>query len=180
MMASGAAATTASRSASMSPLCRLLTRTIRRGRSPSGTACLRKATERARASGLPSGATESSRSRMTASAPLVNALSSLRLLSAGANRNERIGLFWPHPHEGLASALGDQLAILIVSAMVKLDDAGAGARFRFALGDHFGRGMHGVAFKQWMRKLDLGHAEICDRGADREVGHRHPDHQPER
>ena len=33
----------------------------------------------------------------------------------------------PHPHEGLAAAFGDQLAVLLVGAVVELDDAGVRA-----------------------------------------------------
>jgi len=53
----------------------------------------------------------------------------------------------PHAHEGLAAALGDELVVLVIGAVMKLNDAGAGPRFRFALADHLGRAMHGVAFE---------------------------------
>ena len=33
----------------------------------------------------------------------------------------------PHAHEGLAAAFGDQLAVLIVGAVMEFDDAGAAA-----------------------------------------------------
>src|ERR1700683_816757 len=62
-------------------------------------AALRNAAALCRARALPSSATESSRSTMRASAPLVIALSSFLALSAGTKSKERIG----HPcHSGAA------------------------------------------------------------------------------
>ena len=63
---------------------------------------------------------------------------------------------------------------------MKLDDAGARPRFRFALADYLGRAMHGVAFEQRVREFDVGHAQIGDGGADRHVGNLDADHQPQR
>src|SRR5579864_5504407 len=88
--------------------------------------------------------------------------------------------FGPHQDERLAAAFGDQLVVLIVGAVVKLDDAGAGAGFGFALADDLGRAMHGVVLEQRVGEFDLGHAEIGDRRADRHVGDLDADHQPER
>src|ERR1700676_2359118 len=56
--------------------------------------------------------------------------------------------FGPHQDERLAAAFGDQLVVLIVGAVVKLDDAGAGARCRFALADDLGAPMHGIVLEQ--------------------------------
>ncbi len=39
------------------------------------------------------------------------------------------GSLRPHAHKGLAAALGDQLVVMVVGAVMKLDDTGAGARF---------------------------------------------------
>src|ERR1700692_4424138 len=66
--------------------------------------------------------------------------------------------FGPHQDERLAAAFGDQLVVLIVGSVVKLDDAGAGARFRFALADDFGAAMHGIVLEQRVGGFDLGHA----------------------
>jgi hypothetical protein len=86
---------------------------------------------------------------INASAPLDIALSSLRALSAGTNKSERMRdkLLRPHAHKSLAAALGDELVILVIGTVMKFDDASARPRFRFALADHFGRAMHGVTFE---------------------------------
>src|ERR1700686_258510 len=86
----------------------------------------------------------------------------------------------PHQDERLAAAFGDQLVVLIVGAVMKLDDAGAGARFRFALADDLGGAMHGIVLEQRVGEFDLGHAEIGDGRADRHVGNLDADHQTER
>src|SRR5580704_3007758 len=70
--------------------------------------------------------------------------------------------FWPHQDERLAAAFGDQLVVLIIGAVMKLDDAGAGTRFRFALADDLGGAMHGVVLEQRVGEFDIGHAEIGD------------------
>src|SRR5215471_3831890 len=219
MMASGFAGAIASRSASVSPVCSPFTRTIKYGRCAFDIAFFRKAAADSRARALPSKAIESSRSTISASAPLDIALSSLRALSAGTNKSERMwvsplrhsgaaprrpllcatntsagivdsGLalsaprndssLRPQAHEGLAAALGDELVVLVIGAVMKFDDAGAGPRLRFALANNLGRAMHGVAFEQGVREFDVGHAEIGDGGADRHVGNLDADHQPER
>jgi hypothetical protein len=36
---------------------------------------------------------------------------------------------WPHDHEHRSAAFGDELVALVVHAVMKLDDAGAGSRF---------------------------------------------------
>src|SRR5262249_17346876 len=155
---------TASRSASINPVLRPLARTSRRGRFCAAPTSLRKASEVARASALRSPATESSRSRISASAPLSNPLASFRGLSPGTNKRERIAmtllahdlirkpvptfrdhaLSRPHAHVGLAAAFGDELAVLIEAAVQQVDDAGLRARFRLALAEHFRAGVDGV------------------------------------
>ncbi len=99
---------------------------------------------------------------------------------AGRLRRRHLGRIWPHTNEGLAAAFGDQLVVLVEGAVMEFDDAGAGPRLRFALADDFGGAMHGVALEQRMRKFDVGHAEIGDRGADRHVGDLNADHEAER
>src|ERR1700728_4831124 len=198
MIASGLARTTASRSASVRPVCKPFTRTRRYGRGVVATVSRRKAAALSRARALPSYAIESSRSTISASAPLVIAFSSFLALSAGTKRNERIGnpsrapfrsreaaernsrSRRPHAHEGLAAALRDQLVVLVVGAVMKLDDAGAGPRLRFALTDDFGSRVHGVAFEKRMGEFHLGHPEIRDRGAHGKGADRHADHQAKR
>src|SRR6266702_2201391 len=182
MIASGLAGATASRSASVSPVCKPFTRTIRHGRVALAVASLTNAAAASRARALPSSAIESSRSMISASAPLDIALSSFLALSAGTKSSERIRsqLFRPHPHEGLAAAFGDELVVLVIGAVMKFDDAGAGARFGFALADDLSRAMHRIALEQWMREFDVGHAEIRNRGADGHVRDLDANHQPER
>src|SRR5215469_16345874 len=139
MIASGLVGATASRSASTRPVCRLFTRTMRYGRDVLAIASLRKLAAASRARALPSHAIESSRSIINASAPLDIALSSFFALSAGTKRSERIRIYFdrnllgPHAHERLTAALGHELVILVIGAMMKFDDPGAGARFRFAI-----------------------------------------------
>src|SRR4029078_11381230 len=72
------------------PVSRPLIRTSRRGRCLLVPAFLRNASAASRAAGLRSGTIESSRSIITAAAPLASALSSLGLASAGAKRKERM------------------------------------------------------------------------------------------
>src|SRR5712691_7151866 len=86
----------------------------------------------------------------------------------------------PHPHENLPPAFGDQLVVLIVGAVEKLDDAGARSRARLALAQDLAGAMYGVALEQRMREFHLGHAEIGDGSADREVVDHDADHQAER
>src|SRR6516165_5859467 len=84
------AGTTASRSASARPVVNPLMRTRRRGRCAALTASVMKAAARMRASVLPCAGIESSRSTITASAPLAIALSSFFPSSAGTKSSERI------------------------------------------------------------------------------------------
>src|SRR5690348_524746 len=181
MMASGRAVTTASRSSSIRPVCSPLTRTRRRGRVAWAAAALTNPAASPRARAFCSGAIESSRSTMMASAPLAIALSSFLPPSAGTNRYDRIAadfsslaassaasLVWsfgPHADEGLAAALGNELVVLIVGAVVELDDAGTRSRLRLALGDHLGGAVHGVVLEQRVGEFDLCHAEVGDCGA---------------
>ena len=127
--ASGLPATMASRSASVMPVSRPLMRTSRRGRSFLSAVALRNSRHAARACGLRSGVIESSRSMMTASAPLAIALSSLVPPSAGTNRRERIAcsvLFGPHLDENIAVAFRHLRAVLLEGLVMECDDAGVG------------------------------------------------------
>ena len=90
MIASGFVGAMASRSASVRPVCRPFTRTIMYGRGVFAMTSLRNSAALSRARVLPSSAIESSRSTISASAPLVIALSSFLALSAGTKRSERI------------------------------------------------------------------------------------------
>ena len=89
MIASGAAAITASRSASVRPVSIAFTRTRRRGWPFAPRASFRKASAVLRASSLLAAEIESSRSTISASAPLVMPLSSFFGLSPGTKRRER-------------------------------------------------------------------------------------------
>src|ERR1700733_346722 len=100
MMASGRPAATASRSASVRPVCKLLTRTMRYGRSAVALASLRKESAVPRAATLFSGATESSRSMTSASAPQVIPLANFFGLSAGTKSSERMFVFPDRDREG--------------------------------------------------------------------------------
>src|SRR5450830_1638400 len=186
-MASGFPGTIASRSASVMPVSSPLMRTRMRGLAVCAVASFKKDNAAARARSLRSGAIESSRSMMTASAPLAIALSSLVPPSAGTNRSERItfsaslvGSLRPHDDEGLAVAFGHQRAVLLEGLVMKFNDAGAGARFRRALAHDLRAAVDGVALEQRIGKFHVGHAEIGNRGADRHVGNLDANHQPER
>src|ERR687888_2634310 len=50
----------------------------------------------------------------------------------------------PHAHEDLAATFGHELVVLIVGAVVELDDAGARPRRRLALADHLAGAVDGV------------------------------------
>src|ERR1700694_5749976 len=221
MIASGLPGMTASRSSSVSPVSSPFTRTRRRGRFAAPWACCRKASALARASALRSVEIESSRSTISASAPLAIALSSFLGESAGTNRRERMDFSFvipgngkkrgrpgiqteasclisgfrvhafgaprndlplcrPLAHEGLPPAFGNELAVLIVGAVMKLDDARGRSRIGFAFVQDLGGAMHGIILEQRMGKFRLGHAEIGDRGADGEIIDGNADHQPER
>src|ERR1700748_2149942 len=133
----------------------------------------------ARAAIFWSGAIESSRSRISASAAVFLALSNFRVLSPGTNRNERmVSGLWFAMHQSGAAAAGDHLAPLIGRGVLEFDDTLSGPRFAGALGDDLGVGLQSIAMEHRLRKFDVGHAEIADRGAERRVIHTHPDHDP--
>src|SRR6185437_2220732 len=178
--ASGLPGTMAARSSSVMPVSRPLMRTSSCGRLALGALLLRKSSAAARAAPLRSGAIESSRSTMTASAPLATALSSFEPPSAGTKRRERMCLFRPLDDEHVAVALGDELAVLLEALMMEFDDAGVRARLRFALGDDGRLATHGVAFEQRVGEAHVRHAEIGNGRSDGHVGDLDADHQAER
>src|SRR5580704_7560477 len=86
----------------------------------------------------------------------------------------------PHPHESRTATLCDEFVVLVVGAVMKLDDSRTGPRFRFALAEDLGGCMQRVALEYGMGKFHVAHPEIGDRRADGEITHRHADHQSER
>src|SRR4029453_2993962 len=134
-----------------------------------------------RAATLPSGAMESSRSRISASAAVFFALSNLRTLSPGTNRNERIASRLRFSqHQAGAAAACHHLAALVGHGVLELDQSLPRARFALALGDAFGVRPQRVAMEHGLGKLDLGHAEIADGGAERGIVDAHSDHDSQR
>src|SRR6188508_1111183 len=123
-----------------------------------------------RAADFAAGATESSRSTITTSAPDRKAFSSFFCESPGTNSSERIsgGLLMDHR---LAAASGDEVAGLVEGAVLEFDDAAIRPRLRFAHADHFRFDMHRIAVKQRVREGRLGHAEIGDCRAQRGFMH---------
>src|SRR5215471_7785561 len=86
-------------------------------------------------------ATESSRSRISASGPDEGPLASLRSESPGTNKKERMGLVSALgllAHQRLADALRHRLAALVDGDVAEFDDAGVGTRLAFAHTDHLG------------------------------------------
>src|SRR5574337_253365 len=164
----------------------------------------------ARACALRAAATESSRSRISTSAPLASALASLRSLSAGTNSSERsfsaltglpsgpCGTTSPRDvehglraagrrrsrrlpqHQRLAGAGADLVAVLVETLVPEGDDAGV--RARGARADFLDRRARAdrVAVEHRFRETHVGHPEVGDRRAERRVVHRQPDHEAER
>src|SRR6267142_4049148 len=137
-------------------------------------------TER-RAPTFSSGAMESSRSRISASAAVFLAFSNLRWLSPGTNRNDRIGLDLRFAmHQAGPAAACHHLAALIGHGVLELDDTLVRPRLALALGDDLGVRLERIAVKYRFWKLDVGHAEVADRGAERRIVDAHADHDAER
>src|SRR3954452_10411734 len=134
-----------------------------------------------RAASFWSGAIESSRSRISASAAVFFALSNLRRLSPGTNRNDRMGsTLRLAVHQPGAAAACNHLAALVGRGVLELDDTLGGPRLADALGQDFGVRLQRVAMKYRLWKLHIAHAEIADGGAQRRVIDAHADHDAER
>src|SRR5438552_4048939 len=134
-----------------------------------------------RAAILPSGAMESSRSRISASAAVFLALSNLRTLSPGTNKNERIASRLRFAmHQAGAAAACHHLVALIGHPVLELDQALRRPRLAGALGNDPGVRLQRIAVKHRLWKLDVGHAQIAHRCAERSVIDAHPDHDAER
>src|SRR5690349_9772021 len=82
-------------------------------------------------------------------------------------------------HQGLALALGDDLAALVGGSVAEFDDAGVRPRLALTAAQHRGADLERVAVEYRLGELHVGHAEVCDGGADRGVVHRDADHQPQ-
>src|SRR5258708_37619661 len=102
-----------------------------------------------------SGAIESSRSRIRASAAVFFALSNFRTLSPGTKRNDLIGIqafsdssFGLAMHQARAAAACDHLAMLIGRGVLEFDDALGRSRFAGALGNDFGVRLERIAMKR--------------------------------
>src|SRR3954451_18844638 len=92
-----------------------------------------------RAPTFSSGAIESSRSRISASAAVFLAFSNLRWLSPGTNKNERIGSgLRLAVHQAGPAAACHHLAALIGHGVLELHDALVRPRLAFAFGDDLG------------------------------------------
>src|SRR5882757_8386352 len=128
-----------------------------------------------------SGAMESSRSRIRASAAVFFALSNFLRLSPGTNRNDRIvSRLWFAMHQPGAAAARHHLAALIGHGVLELDQPLRGPRLAGALGNDFGVCLQRIAMEHGFWKFDVGHPEIADGGAERRIVDAHPDHDAER
>src|ERR1700722_19834827 len=161
---SDASAITAARSSRSNPLESAFTRTQsccgeRSGRERSSSCT------RALAAGSCVTSTESSRSRINASAGVESALLCLRSLSPGTKRNDLISevasCLRPLQHERGATAGSDLLVTLIVGTLVEYDDARVRARLTLALGNDRRNGMDGVADENRAGALHLFAPEVA-------------------
>src|SRR6201991_2238687 len=177
-MPSGRPGMTAARSPSVMPVSSALMRTYifcAGLRSPSIFLTM------PRAATLPSGAMESSRSRISASAAVFLALSNFRTLSPGTNNIERIALCLRlAQHQAGAAAACHHLAALVGHGVLELDQPLPRPRFALALGDDFGVRPKRVAVEHGLWEFDFGHAEIAHGGAERGVVDAHADHDAQR
>src|SRR2546430_1141293 len=115
-----------------------------------------------RAATLPSGATESSRSRISASAAVFLALSNFRTLSPGTNKKERIASRLRFAeHQPGAEAACHHLAALVGHGVLELNQPLPRPRLALALGDDFGVRAQRIAVKHRLREFHFGHAQIA-------------------
>src|SRR5438045_7138614 len=127
-----------------------------------------------RAPTFSSGAIESSRSRISASAAVFLAFSNLLRLSPGTNRIDRIKLgLWFAMHQAGAAATRHHLATLIGHGVLKLDNALRRSRLAGTLGNNPGMGFQRIAVKHRLWEFHVGHAQIADRRAQRRLIHTH-------
>ena len=63
--------------------------------------------------------------------------------------------------------------------MLKLDNAGIGTGFAFPFADDRGAGADGIAMKDRLGEINVGHAEVGDGGAQGGIAHRHANQQPQ-
>src|SRR5262249_47202993 len=120
-----------------------------------------------RAETLPSGAMESSRSRISASAAVFLALSYFRTLSPGTNNMERIASrLRLAEHQPGAAASRHHLAVLVGHGVLELHQALPRPRLALALGDDLGVRAQRVAMEYRLGEFHLGHAQIADGGAE--------------
>src|SRR3972149_355291 len=187
-----------SRSASPKPVLSGFMRTHRSRPSKSSVSSQRSTIPRA--SAFFSTVTASSKSRINASAGSVSALAIIFSFPPGTKWNERLA-FMPrnsvsggltgHPaahhllrgrggsrepaaHHGGAPAAHDDLAALVLRPVLEDHDPPLGPRARFALLDHLGLGVDGVAVEHRLGKLHLLEAQVPDRRAERGVPHGEP------
>src|SRR5882672_10346253 len=100
----------------------------------------------ARAAALRGALTESSRSRISASAPEPTPLASFRSSSPGMNSRELMTLrLRPLVHHRLALALCHHFAALVEGLVQELDDAGIRARLAVPLAEHLRREVQRIA-----------------------------------
>src|SRR5690554_247938 len=169
---------TTARSRSRSPVSTGFTRTMVRSGSSFETATA------SRAKCFASGATASSRSRITASARSA-AFWYRSGRSAGQNRMagpiENSGIVGTvftgtaTPHHDRAHGGRDDHAVLVLGGVGERDDALPGPRRRQPLLVHHSLGVHGVAVVQRVRKLHLGEPEVGHDGSLRELSDGCPD-----
>src|SRR5688572_4206704 len=134
-----------------------------------------------RAPTFSSGAMESSRSRISASAAVFLAFSNLRWLSPGTNRNDRIASHFRFAmHQPGAAAARHHLAALIGHGVLKFHDALVWPRLALSLRNDLGVRLERIAVKHRLREFDVSHAQIADRRAQRRIVDTHPDHDAER
>src|SRR4030095_10371373 len=129
---------------------------------------------------LRSGATASSRSRMSPSAGSVSALAIILSLPPGTKCSERrrfpsamSGVLLAH--HGVAARTHDEIAVLVAGAVLEGHDAPLRARLRLPLVHDFRLRVDGVAGEDRLGELDLVEAEVPDGGAERGLADRDAD-----
>src|SRR3954466_9019837 len=139
-----------------------------------------------RASGLAAAATESSRSRIKASAPQPKAFSIRSGRSPGTKRRDRSLIvppprFSPPPPLDQRRALrgADRLVALVEHSVLECDNPRFRPRRRILERDHLRLRAQRVADEHGLRHPHLVVAEIGDERAERRIANRQPDQQRE-